>query len=234
MADMHELIQDLKEVVSKIVGTNWEYFRIKQKSNISNEPHLELLKKRKQTDWRKCCNIARKLLNAKYTQSISKLVLLTKHGKLKEILRDAQERLKSLHEATSNQKGTKGSQHPTTRQMTKKKQMVEEEINSISEDLTVILQRITDTYAADHIHHKFLTLDAEDERRLERFVFTDQMEADELNGAECSICLEPYKSQEVIATLSCGHEHHIHCIVKWLKSKPTCPYCKQYFVVRYQ
>ena len=121
MADVRELIQDLKEAVSKIVETVWECFRMKQENDISNKAHLELLKKRKEKDSRKCFNIARKLLNAKYTQSITKLMLLTEKGKLEEILRGAKRRWKSLNEATSNQEGTNGSQQLTTREMTKKK-----------------------------------------------------------------------------------------------------------------
>ena len=121
MADVRELNQDLKEEVSKFVETVWEYFRMRQKNIISNKVYLERLTKIRETDSRKFCNIARKLLNAKYTQSISKLIKLTEKGNLEEILKDAKERLKSLHEATSNQEGTNGNQQLTTREMTKKK-----------------------------------------------------------------------------------------------------------------
>ncbi|KAL5711420.1 RING-type E3 ubiquitin transferase [Ranunculus cassubicifolius] len=43
----------------------------------------------------------------------------------------------------------------------------------------------------------------------------------------CVICLEEYKSQEIVATLvNCGHDYHTDCIRKWLSMKKVCPICK--------
>lgn len=44
---------------------------------------------------------------------------------------------------------------------------------------------------------------------------------------ECSICLE--KIQYDRAALSCGHNYHSTCIIKWFEKSLTCPMCKEKF-----
>ncbi|KAK9742915.1 hypothetical protein RND81_03G205300 [Saponaria officinalis] len=44
--------------------------------------------------------------------------------------------------------------------------------------------------------------------------------------AACSICLDEYDDESEIRELPCFHHFHCACIGKWLRSKPTCPLCK--------
>ncbi|EDO41758.1 predicted protein, partial [Nematostella vectensis] len=42
----------------------------------------------------------------------------------------------------------------------------------------------------------------------------------------CPVCLDGYKSGEVIRILPCNHEYHKLCIDPWLVEHRTCPMCK--------
>ena len=42
----------------------------------------------------------------------------------------------------------------------------------------------------------------------------------------CSVCLDEFKSGEVIRVLPCTHPFHRDCVDKWLYKKHTCPLCK--------
>ncbi|XP_031620664.1 protein goliath [Contarinia nasturtii] len=42
----------------------------------------------------------------------------------------------------------------------------------------------------------------------------------------CAICIEPYKTTDVIRVLPCKHEFHKGCIDPWLLEHRTCPMCK--------
>lgn len=42
----------------------------------------------------------------------------------------------------------------------------------------------------------------------------------------CAVCIESYKSGDVITILTCGHIFHKVCIEPWLLDKRTCPMCK--------
>ena len=42
----------------------------------------------------------------------------------------------------------------------------------------------------------------------------------------CSVCLEEFKSGEVLRILPCTHPFHRDCVDKWLYKKHTCPLCK--------
>lgn len=66
-------------------------------------------------------------------------------------------------------------------------------------------------------------LDALPTRRLSKAELKDKGEE-----AVCAICLETLRAQQQVMTLSCRHEYHKPCILKWLKSceTPTCPQCK--------
>ncbi|KAK2990472.1 hypothetical protein RJ640_006270 [Escallonia rubra] len=47
------------------------------------------------------------------------------------------------------------------------------------------------------------------------------------NDGVCAICLEEYKDEERVGTLTnCGHDYHVGCIRKWLVMKNVCPICK--------
>ncbi|KAJ2001959.1 hypothetical protein GGI04_001280 [Coemansia thaxteri] len=44
---------------------------------------------------------------------------------------------------------------------------------------------------------------------------------------ECSICLTPFDSDEVVRVLVCGHTYHTECIDVWLTQRSSlCPICK--------
>ena len=45
--------------------------------------------------------------------------------------------------------------------------------------------------------------------------------------SECCICLENYNKNEEIVILSCNHNYHKACILKWLKDNNSCPQCRE-------
>ena len=46
------------------------------------------------------------------------------------------------------------------------------------------------------------------------------------DDAECSICVEPICSGEMVRRLPCGHQYHSGCIEPWFVTKRSCPVCK--------
>lgn len=56
----------------------------------------------------------------------------------------------------------------------------------------------------------------------------------EINDTECcAICIEPYKTSEVLRILPCTHEFHRSCIDPWLLEHRTCPMCKMDILKHY-
>ena len=50
---------------------------------------------------------------------------------------------------------------------------------------------------------------------------------EEQKNQECAICFEEFEIYDRVKLLTCGHFYHVHCIVKWLKTKSgTCPNCR--------
>jgi len=50
--------------------------------------------------------------------------------------------------------------------------------------------------------------------------------ADECGAAECQICLEDAKPDELMTRLPCGHAYHRHCVHRWLTEyRGHCPVC---------
>ncbi|XP_048399333.1 E3 ubiquitin-protein ligase RNF130 isoform X4 [Stegostoma tigrinum] len=43
----------------------------------------------------------------------------------------------------------------------------------------------------------------------------------------CAVCIEGYKSKDVVRILPCKHVFHKHCVDPWLNEHYTCPICKQ-------
>ncbi|XP_076274156.1 E3 ubiquitin-protein ligase goliath-like isoform X2 [Rhynchophorus ferrugineus] len=46
------------------------------------------------------------------------------------------------------------------------------------------------------------------------------------DGECCAVCIEPYKINDLLRILPCGHEFHKTCIDPWLLEHRTCPMCK--------
>ncbi|XP_067900117.1 E3 ubiquitin-protein ligase RNF130-like isoform X2 [Heterodontus francisci] len=42
----------------------------------------------------------------------------------------------------------------------------------------------------------------------------------------CAVCIEGYKSNDVVRILPCKHVFHKHCVDPWLNEHCTCPICK--------
>lgn len=54
-----------------------------------------------------------------------------------------------------------------------------------------------------------------------------QAEDSDLDGYECSICLEIIHADAKIRDLPCGHAFHVPCVDRWLLDwKARCPVCK--------
>uniref|UniRef100_A0A2P2IHD3 RING-type E3 ubiquitin transferase n=1 Tax=Rhizophora mucronata TaxID=61149 RepID=A0A2P2IHD3_RHIMU len=48
----------------------------------------------------------------------------------------------------------------------------------------------------------------------------------------CSICLEPFSSDDPATVTSCKHEYHLQCILEWLQRSKECPICWQSVVLQ--
>lgn len=47
------------------------------------------------------------------------------------------------------------------------------------------------------------------------------------NGAQCTTCFDTFKIGEDVGALDCSHIFHRPCIDPWLKTKNSCPVCRQ-------
>uniref|UniRef100_A0A1B6F3T8 RING-type domain-containing protein n=1 Tax=Cuerna arida TaxID=1464854 RepID=A0A1B6F3T8_9HEMI len=56
---------------------------------------------------------------------------------------------------------------------------------------------------------------------------------DKGDGECCAICIEPYRTSEVVRILPCRHEFHRGCIDPWLVEHRTCPMCKMDILKHY-
>ncbi|KAL6970384.1 RING-type E3 ubiquitin transferase [Sarracenia purpurea var. burkii] len=48
----------------------------------------------------------------------------------------------------------------------------------------------------------------------------------------CSICLEPFNSQDPPTVTNCRHDYHLQCILEWSQRSKECPICWQPLVLR--
>ncbi|KAI9195009.1 hypothetical protein LWI28_010786 [Acer negundo] len=48
----------------------------------------------------------------------------------------------------------------------------------------------------------------------------------------CSICLEPFSTQDPSTVTGCNHEYHLQCILEWAQRSKECPICWQQFVLK--
>ena len=62
--------------------------------------------------------------------------------------------------------------------------------------------------------------------KLKEFQFKDIKKYSKSKDDKCSICLEKYKSSDIIKKLPCKHLYHKSCIYQWLKQSNLCPICK--------
>ncbi|XVE49294.1 hypothetical protein DITRI_Ditri01bG0071500 [Diplodiscus trichospermus] len=44
---------------------------------------------------------------------------------------------------------------------------------------------------------------------------------------DCSICLESFREEDVLARLPCGHRFHLACLNPWVRTCGDCPYCRR-------
>ena len=61
---------------------------------------------------------------------------------------------------------------------------------------------------------------------LDEFQFKHIKKYSALTEDKCPICLQKYKSADIIKEFPCKHIFHKTCIFKWLKTSNVCPLCK--------
>ena len=61
---------------------------------------------------------------------------------------------------------------------------------------------------------------------LDEFQFKHLKKYSALKEDKCPICLQKYKSADIIKEFPCKHIFHKNCIFKWLKTSNVCPLCK--------
>ena len=61
---------------------------------------------------------------------------------------------------------------------------------------------------------------------LDEFQFKHLKKYSALTEDKCPICLQKYKSADIIKEFPCKHIFHKTCIFKWLKASNVCPLCK--------
>ena len=42
----------------------------------------------------------------------------------------------------------------------------------------------------------------------------------------CIICFDDFKNDDYVIYLPCFHFYHKKCIISWIKTMPSCPFCK--------
>merc|ERR1712129_304935 len=55
---------------------------------------------------------------------------------------------------------------------------------------------------------------------------TRTLKATDLQGKSCRICLQPFEAGEMVKTLLCFHQFHVHCADPWFQHKLNCPTCR--------
>lgn len=55
---------------------------------------------------------------------------------------------------------------------------------------------------------------------------------DNFEEDSCSICLEPFNSDDPATITSCKHEYHLHCILEWSQRSKECPICWQLLALK--
>jgi hypothetical protein len=60
-------------------------------------------------------------------------------------------------------------------------------------------------------------------RRLMRW---GRPQCDAAEHDECAVCLDDFRTGDVLAHLPCGHRFHLACALQWLEVTPRCPFCR--------
>ncbi|KAF9605477.1 hypothetical protein IFM89_017496 [Coptis chinensis] len=60
------------------------------------------------------------------------------------------------------------------------------------------------------------------------FIFEEEEEDEDM----CSICLEPFSSNDPATVTNCKHDYHLQCILEWSQRSKECPICWQLLVLK--
>ncbi|KAL4318735.1 hypothetical protein GQ457_18G016090 [Hibiscus cannabinus] len=71
-----------------------------------------------------------------------------------------------------------------------------------------------------------LTQEAMDRLPLEVFG-SQEVDVETKPSRDCSICLESFGEEDVLARLPCGHRFHLACLDPWVRTCGDCPYCRR-------
>ncbi|KAK8558660.1 hypothetical protein V6N13_098306 [Hibiscus sabdariffa] len=71
-----------------------------------------------------------------------------------------------------------------------------------------------------------LTQEAMDRLPLEVFS-SQEVDVERKPSRDCSICLESFGEEDVLARLPCGHRFHFACLDPWVRTCGDCPYCRR-------
>ena len=63
-------------------------------------------------------------------------------------------------------------------------------------------------------------------KKMTEFEYKNIKKYSSIKEKKCCICLEKYKSSDIIKEYPCKHIFHKSCIFKWLKESNLCPICK--------
>jgi hypothetical protein len=94
-----------------------------------------------------------------------------------------------------------------------------EENNEEENEINEINDENNDVQIFFHKRKKFIL-------ELNEFQYKHIKKYSTIKEKKCSICLNKYKSPDIIKEFPCKHIFHKTCILKWLKNSDRCPICK--------
>ncbi|KAI3837866.1 hypothetical protein MKW92_000110 [Papaver armeniacum] len=78
----------------------------------------------------------------------------------------------------------------------------------------------------------FVTPLKSDQMILKKVCSFNEEEEEEEEKEDCSICFEPFTSDDPSAVTKCKHEYHLQCILEWSQRSKECPICWQLLVLK--
>jgi len=54
------------------------------------------------------------------------------------------------------------------------------------------------------------------------------LDCNQIEAPQCSVCLAPYEVGDSVKTVLCLHQFHVDCIDPWLRTNASCPVCKHF------